>query len=74
MDDKNIDDGDGDDDDDEVINVKSERFNPLEALYSKRLIVPLPSAPTLDNVAKANAYLSKNLSLDTKAGYVSIFV
>ncbi|KAK6641062.1 hypothetical protein RUM44_012761 [Polyplax serrata] len=46
--------------DDETLNVKSERFNPLHALYSERLILPFPSAPVLDNVAKINSFFEQN--------------
>lgn len=58
--------------DDETLNVKSERFNPLHALYSERLILPFPSAPVLDNVAKINSFFEQNnKNLNVKASWRS---
>lgn len=37
---------------DESIDPTSEKFDPIRALYSSRLLVPVPDAPTYDNLSK----------------------
>lgn len=41
--------------DEESVDVCSEKFDPLKALYSKKVRLPNPNAPTLDNLAVYSA-------------------
>lgn len=50
------------DDDEELhgnLNVCSKKFNPLDALYSEKVVIPVPSAPEVDNVAKFETLISQ---------------
>lgn len=40
---------------DESLDVTSEKFNPIKALYSSGSIIPVPSAQTYDNITKYEA-------------------
>lgn len=50
---------------DESLDVTSERFDPLKALYSTKVLRSLPSAPTYDNISKFESVL-KGISGSTK--------
>ncbi|XP_020295166.1 U7 snRNA-associated Sm-like protein LSm11 [Pseudomyrmex gracilis] len=51
---------------DESLDATSERFDPLKALYSTKVLRLLPSAPTYDNVSKFESVL-KGVSGSTKS-------
>lgn len=38
------------------VDVTSEKFDPVKALYSQKLIIPVPNAPTYDNIVKYEAH------------------
>ncbi|KAK0179743.1 hypothetical protein PV327_005465 [Microctonus hyperodae] len=40
---------------DESLDVTSEKFNPIKALYSSCSIIPVPSAQTYDNITRYEA-------------------
>ena len=46
-------------DSDDEINVCSENFNPLKALYAKKVQVPCPKAKIFDNVATFEGYMKR---------------
>jgi hypothetical protein len=43
----------------EVLDFMSPKFNPLKALYSKNVRLPIPNAPVLDNIHKYRSALNR---------------
>ncbi|XP_048006110.1 U7 snRNA-associated Sm-like protein LSm11 [Leguminivora glycinivorella] len=56
---KSDDEGDGSTSDSEI-NAYSLRFNPMKALYSDRMMLPVPDAPVYENLQQFEAALLKN--------------
>jgi hypothetical protein len=43
----------------EVLDFMSPKFDPLKALYSKNVRLPIPNAPILDNIHKYRSALNR---------------
>lgn len=59
---------------DESLDLTSKKFNPLKALYSKKVKVPVPDAPTFDNLAKYDSTSRRFRGEIPVSNAVSIFV
>lgn len=55
---------------DESLDIKSDKFDPLKALYSSKIRVPLTNVKVYDNISKYEA-VSKGLSFNVVPGRVS---
>jgi hypothetical protein len=49
---------DGKEEEDEALDFTSPKFNPLKALYSKNVRLPIENAPVLDNIHKYRSSLN----------------
>lgn len=43
----------------EALDLMSPKFDPLKALYSKNVRLPIPNAPVLDNIHKYRSALNR---------------
>jgi hypothetical protein len=49
---------DGKEEEDEMLDFTSSKFNPLKALYSRNVRLPIENAPVLDNIHKYRSSLN----------------
>jgi hypothetical protein len=47
-------------DDLEALDLMSPKFDPLKALYSKNVRLPIPQAPVLDNIKKYRSAINRH--------------
>lgn len=45
---------------DEELDICSEKFDPLKALNAGKAVIPIPDAPTLDNLAKFETLIAQS--------------
>ncbi|XP_043274659.1 U7 snRNA-associated Sm-like protein LSm11 [Venturia canescens] len=52
---------------DESLDLSSKKFDPVKALYSQKLVIPMPSAPVYDNLSKYESVLTGSAAGPSKA-------